>query len=482
MAKLPRKLQKILGGNSSFNGQFGSARAGTFVLDNDLDVIQSLPAWESGWNQATVSGDKLPTIEETQGVDYVLTSQIAYILQEGIPEYNEETVYYENSIVKEAGTVKIYRSLSDDNEGNPLDGGSDPQWELLVDLETVQPLSNYEAAADPTVGDDDTDGYGLGSLWYNTISGDIFTCVDPSTGAAVWVSAGAIPDGSITNAKLADMDTQTIKGRNTAGTGAPEDLTGEQVRTIIGLDSLFSGMQTTVLRGAVPSNAADAANDLTFTAGSFVSQNGVVFSVPIMTKQADAAWAAGTNAGGGSMSDGTFHCFAISKADGTDGDWFFSTSLTPTLPTDYTEYVRVYSTVRASSTNKLISAMETAGGGLYISFLAPVKDVEVSNLGTTAVAYALASVPSGLEFVVEMNATIAASGAPQIRIFEVDQPNDAANTTSESTFNLRMPTSSNSVGAQFMIKTNTSAEIKAISSAASTSLTVSPTAYRDERR
>lgn len=44
-----------------------------------------------------------------------------------------------------------------------------------------------------------------------------------------------VNDGSISNAKLADMANATIKGRTTAGTGDPEDLTAAQARTILGL-------------------------------------------------------------------------------------------------------------------------------------------------------------------------------------------------------------------------------------------------------
>jgi hypothetical protein len=185
MAKITRKTQKIFGGNSSNNGQFGSASTGTPVLDNDPDVIQALPAWEGGWNSATISGEKLPALEEDQGINFVTTRQIAYTLQEGIPEYDADTVYYENSIVKESGTVKLYKSLIDDNEDEAL---SDPtKWALLVDLDTVEPLSNYTATVDPTVNDDESLGYVLGSKWYNTVSGEAYLCVDPSDGAAVWI-------------------------------------------------------------------------------------------------------------------------------------------------------------------------------------------------------------------------------------------------------------------------------------------------------
>lgn len=42
----------------------------------------------------------------------------------------------------------------------------------------------------------------------------------------------------ITNAKLADMATQTFKGRVTAGTGDPEDLTVAQVKTLLAIDQI----------------------------------------------------------------------------------------------------------------------------------------------------------------------------------------------------------------------------------------------------
>lgn len=57
------------------------------------------------------------------------------------------------------------------------------------------------------------------------------------SGTSGWYSAfqNTVQDGSITNAKLADMATNTIKGRDTAGTGAPEDLTPAQVLAMMTL-------------------------------------------------------------------------------------------------------------------------------------------------------------------------------------------------------------------------------------------------------
>ena len=43
----------------------------------------------------------------------------------------------------------------------------------------------------PLVTDDVSKGYQYFSLWYNTITGELFTCVDPSVGVAVWKEGAA---------------------------------------------------------------------------------------------------------------------------------------------------------------------------------------------------------------------------------------------------------------------------------------------------
>lgn len=133
MAKLIRKTQKLFGEDGGALGQFGSAQAGSPVLSSDPDTIQGLAAYTNGWNDATISGDKRPPLEEFNGIKYVNDYQNAYLLQEGIAEYDSGTTYFINSIVKESGTLNIYSSITDDNIGNLLSNAT--HWKLLLNLE-----------------------------------------------------------------------------------------------------------------------------------------------------------------------------------------------------------------------------------------------------------------------------------------------------------------------------------------------------------
>jgi hypothetical protein len=55
-------------------------------------------------------------------------------------------------------------------------------------------LMNFTAAADPSATDDNTLGYTVGSVWINTSSQTEFTCMDATTGAAVWQTITADPN------------------------------------------------------------------------------------------------------------------------------------------------------------------------------------------------------------------------------------------------------------------------------------------------
>lgn len=132
MAILTRKTQKVFASAASDIGQFGSGAAGTKVITTDPTVVQALSAWVNGWLVATLGANKFPALEEMNGVAFVATYQLAYILQEGIPEYDVGTTYSQFGLCKKAGTFDIYGSLATNNVGNALTDNT--KWSLLVTL------------------------------------------------------------------------------------------------------------------------------------------------------------------------------------------------------------------------------------------------------------------------------------------------------------------------------------------------------------
>lgn len=156
MAKIARKNQKIFALTSGNNGQFGSAQAATKVLSSDVETLQALVAYLDGWNSATISSNKLPTLEEFQALHYISNYQLAYLFQEGVAEWNTDTNYFINSIVKKTGTYELYGSKVDDNLGNAPASGAN--WLFLGDLRNLFGPEVAVESGDYTILDDDNVG------------------------------------------------------------------------------------------------------------------------------------------------------------------------------------------------------------------------------------------------------------------------------------------------------------------------------------
>lgn len=124
MPAIPRKTQALFGGNVPASGniaQFGSKQAGTPVYSNDPAVIQALAAFGNGWSSAIFNGQS-PYLQDMNALFYLLTYQLSYLLQSGLPEYDADTTYYLNQFCRVAG--KTYVSLQDSNLGNTPAPGS----------------------------------------------------------------------------------------------------------------------------------------------------------------------------------------------------------------------------------------------------------------------------------------------------------------------------------------------------------------------
>jgi hypothetical protein len=72
------------------------------------------------------------------------------------------------------------------------------------------------------------------------------------------VTTAKIADDNVTLAKLANIATASILGRNTAGTGDPEVLTGAQARSIVGADNASNLTSGTVGTARLASGTANS--------------------------------------------------------------------------------------------------------------------------------------------------------------------------------------------------------------------------------
>lgn len=123
MERIPRIKQEIFAKEAGSRQitAFGTAKNETPEYTTDLNKIQNTNFLQ-GWLSAILP-DKAPYEEDTNALFYAITTQLAYLFQEGFPEYNSQTVYFAGSLVKNIdsqGNITIYKSLVANNTGNPI--------------------------------------------------------------------------------------------------------------------------------------------------------------------------------------------------------------------------------------------------------------------------------------------------------------------------------------------------------------------------
>lgn len=126
MAKIVRQNHKVFGDTGSTDNfaKFGSLVAGSALKTKDIDTIQSLPAWDEGFQSAVYGGNKNLLLEDLNAWCYEHSRQVGYLMQAGVAEWDVATTYYKGSIVQRTdggdATAELYASLTDDNVGNAL--------------------------------------------------------------------------------------------------------------------------------------------------------------------------------------------------------------------------------------------------------------------------------------------------------------------------------------------------------------------------
>lgn len=135
-------------------------------------------------------------------------------------------------------------------------------------------------------------------------------------------------------------------------------------------------------------NGTDASHDIDFTAGNFDfdDQSGQA-TLSAITKQIDAPWAEGTNAGGldtGTVAADTFYyLFAIYNPTTQTSDALFSASKTsPTLPSEYTKKKYVGCVLTNGSAN-LVGFRQVGAFFYYKQVFVDVADGTFPTVATT---------------------------------------------------------------------------------------------------
>jgi hypothetical protein len=153
------------------------------------------------------------------------------------------------------------------------------------------------------------------------------------------------------------------------------------------------------------SQAADTDHDITFAIGKCRDSTDA-FDITLasaITKQIDAGWSVGNNAGGldtGAVANTTFYyLWIIKRSDTAVVDALFSTSATaPTMPANYDQKQRVGWVLTDGSAN-ILAFRQSAYDPFEQYFVVAIQDVNVGTQGTTQTARTLSVPPSALAIV-----------------------------------------------------------------------------------
>lgn len=236
--------------------------------------------------------------------------------------------------------------------------------------------------------------------------------------------------------------------------------------------------------GLLSNNGADANNDIDFAPARARDSTDTyeMILLAIVTKRLDAAWAAGTGQGGlfsGAKAVSTcYHCFLIRKTSDGSFDAGFDTSVTAAnIPSGYSAYCLLESILTDVSGN--IRAFVHGNGRMLWS--APINDENTGAIGIAASLHQLESLPLGRA----VNALIIglmtnAGSTSAILLTSPSQADTAPVVNSICTAQINAIGDAASI--QETILTDTSRQIRARATAASTGLALSVTGWLDLKR
>lgn len=186
-----------------------------------------------------------------------------------------------------------------------------------------------------------------------------------------------------------------------AGTAAGHSVRYEQV---------FPAQRMLISGLTYANNGSDATNDIDFAVGGAMDATGVYYMAlsSALTKQSDAAWAVGTNAGmldTGAVGNSDYYVWLIARSDTGVVDILSSLSSTaPTMPANYSYKRLIGWFKRVGGTIVAFTTYETEGGGIELLWTVPTLDVNLANTLTTSRRTDAVKVP--LNFSVEAHLNV----------------------------------------------------------------------------
>jgi len=230
----------------------------------------------------------------------------------------------------------------------------------------------------------------------------------------------------------------------------------------------------------------DTVNDVQIYSGYCRSSDNsynISLTLDPITKQLDAAWAAGDNAGGldtGSRAANTWYwIWAIARSDTGNADVLLSTSNTsPVMPANY-DKKRLIGAIRTGASTLDNIDTRYVGGGIYLRYLDPgALDVSVTNLGTSRATYTLTRIPAfgnSYWLSVYFDANVAVDHASLFSIVYIANPDhvDSAPSASATPLaSISMASATQQIPQQLQLYANRSAQITARSNNTSTTFRV----------
>lgn len=156
-AKLIKAAQKLFASSAPVGEirKVGGLVEADLTPTTDAKLIQSLASYLGGWFGLVV-GQNAASLQDRNSLDYLFSRQIAYGFQMGVPEWDDETEYFIDSLVLSGGV--LYQSRTDNNVNNAVTDtanwkkySSDPTGTMKQFLGSTLP-DGYVLASGRTIG------------------------------------------------------------------------------------------------------------------------------------------------------------------------------------------------------------------------------------------------------------------------------------------------------------------------------------------